>query len=108
MRELQIARWATADTSGKLNISTAERPMKMSNSDGTGESLLSQNGFGTDIIRFAAGEGVQNHIHEGDHILFVLAGNGFVVYDGQPHELNPVVFIELCQNINPCKEQKYM
>lgn len=89
MRKLQIAQWAQIDVTGNLSISTDERPIPMANSDGTGEPLLSQNGFGADVIRFAAGEGVQNHIHPGDHILFVLAGEGLVIYDGEPNALKP-------------------
>lgn len=89
MRKLQIAQWAKIDATGNLSISTDKRPISMVNSDGTGEPLLSQNGFGADVIRFASGKGVQNHVHEGDHILFVLAGEGFVIYEGEPNALKP-------------------
>jgi quercetin dioxygenase-like cupin family protein len=62
---------------------------KMANSGGFGKPLLSQNGFGADLIFFAAGKGVQNHTHPGDHILFVFEGEGYVIYEGVPHKLVP-------------------
>lgn len=61
----------------------------MCNSDGTGEPLCAFNGFGADIIRFAAGEGVTNHTHDGDHILFVICGRGIVEFAGEEHALYP-------------------
>ncbi|CDH18618.1 conserved hypothetical protein [Xenorhabdus bovienii str. kraussei Quebec] len=61
----------------------------MANSFGTGESLVKHDGLGADLIRFSKGEGVQNHTHPGHHILFVLSGNGYVVYAGKGHKLEP-------------------
>jgi len=79
-----------AEYDGKsLIINDQEQPYKMANSFGTALPLFSHNGFGADIIRFSAGEGVQNHVHPGDHILFTLSGNGYVIYEGVPHELSP-------------------
>jgi len=89
MKTLQIVEWAKVDEAGNLIINTDERPTQMANSEGTGQTLLSQDGFGADVIRFEAGHGVQNHVHPGDHILFVLAGEGVVVYDGHPNKLKP-------------------
>lgn len=86
---LQTAKWANHTQEGGLLISGDSRQIKMCNSDGTGEPLLAYNGFGADIIRFAANEGVMNHTHEGDHILFVLKGVGIVEYDGQEYDLYP-------------------
>lgn len=87
--EIQIALWADCDIKGRIIVSGEERPIKMYNSDGTGSPLLALKGFGTDIIRFGAGEGVMNHTHEGDHILFVLKGTGIVEYNGVEHDLYP-------------------
>jgi quercetin dioxygenase-like cupin family protein len=86
---LLTAKWADIDESGKLQIDGNERPIKMRNSDGTGSPLFSFKGFGADIIRFAANEGVMNHTHEGDHILFVIKGTGIVEYNGVENPLYP-------------------
>ena len=87
--ELQIAKWADYNHDGDLMINSAQREIQMCNSDGTGSPLFSFNGFGADVIRFAASKGVGNHVHEGDHILFVLKGFGFVEYNGVDHPLYP-------------------
>ena len=91
MPDIQMVRWAEADDAGKLMINTKPRPFLMKCSEGTGEGLLSSNGFGADIIHFGAGRGVGSHIHEGDHILFVLAGEGYVTYCKERYELKPGV-----------------
>ena len=61
----------------------------MASSDGTARALLLYKKFGLDIIRFGAGKGVSTHTHEGDHILLVLKGEGFVEYNGVDHNLQP-------------------
>lgn len=86
---IQIARWAdhilpSIDVGDKF-------PIKMCNSDGKGRPLLKEGDFGADIIRFASGDGVKNHTHQGSHILFVVSGGGFVEYNGQNHVLEPGV-----------------
>lgn len=88
-KELQIAKWAEADADGKLCVLGGVLPYKMCNSDGTGMPLVKYKDFGADVIRFGAGEGVLNHTHEGDHILIVMKGVGFVEYNGVDHELTP-------------------
>lgn len=88
---IQIAKWADAAADGTLSVKSGPLPHKMCNSDGTGISLLKFQKFGADIIRFAANEGVMNHTHAGDHILFVIKGTGFVEYNGVDHELEPGV-----------------
>lgn len=86
----KMAYWAkTDDASQNLLIESGARPVKMCHSDGTGQPLFSYNGFGADIIRFAAHEGVKNHTHEGDHILFVIKGHGFVEYNGIEYAMQP-------------------
>lgn len=87
--KLQTAHWAEKDESGSLVIRCGVRPIKMCNSSGTGNPLLAYKGFGADIIRFASNEGVMNHTHEGDHILFVIKGEGTVAYGGVEHPLYP-------------------
>jgi mannose-6-phosphate isomerase-like protein (cupin superfamily) len=87
--KLLTATWADHDKNGNLIVDDGERPIKMRNSDGTGSPLFSFQGFGADIIRFSANEGVMNHTHEGDHILFVIAGSGVVEYNGIEYPLYP-------------------
>jgi len=86
---LQTAFWAKCDQDGNLQVDDSEREIKMRHSDGTGSPLFSFNEFGADVIRFAANEGVSNHTHEGDHILFVIKGVGIVEYNGVEHPLYP-------------------
>ena len=86
---IQISRWAELNNDNSLSVNPEPRPIQMCNSDGTGSPLVKINQFGADVIRFAAGEGVANHTHEGAHILFVISGNGFVEYDGTDHALEP-------------------
>lgn len=86
---LQIGVWAQQQEDNTLRIDRSVRPIKMKNSDGTGEPLVLYERFGADVIRFSAGEGVQNHTHEGDHILFVLAGTGTLLFRGERHKLFP-------------------
>jgi quercetin dioxygenase-like cupin family protein len=89
--EIQIAQFADLTESGFLTAKEGERPFKMCHSDGTGLPLLKLGKFGADVIRFAANEGVANHTHEGDHMLFVIKGTGFVEYNGTDHALHPGV-----------------
>lgn len=86
---IQISQWATINTNGNLYVESGPRPIKMCNSDGTGLPLLKEGNFGADVIRFAAGEGVKNHVHIGAHILFVIKGTGFVEYNGVDYKLEP-------------------
>jgi quercetin dioxygenase-like cupin family protein len=86
---IQIARWAEPNTSESLSIPSGPRQYRMFKSDATGSPLLKEGKFGADVIRFGPREGVANHVHEGAHILFVLKGTGWVVYEGVDHELEP-------------------
>jgi quercetin dioxygenase-like cupin family protein len=86
-RKLQKATFAH-EADGRLTVDKGEGSYQMANSDGTGDPLVAHNGFGADVIRFAAGRGVQPHTHEGDHILFVLAGEGWLGYESQRHRLH--------------------
>lgn len=87
-RSLQAAEWADYQN-GRLSIDGSERPIKMQNSDGTGTPLLKNGKLGADVIRFAANEGVAEHTHIGQHVLFVLRGIGVVKYDGVDNSLYP-------------------
>ena len=86
------ATFATLDAGGRLAPSAGRvLPFEMHNSDGTGQPLVKHGKFGADLVRFKAGEGVGEHVHEGSHILFCLDGKGFVDYGPQPHRLSPGV-----------------
>lgn len=85
---LQSAEWADFDN-GNLSINGDRLPIQMASSDGTGLPLLKNGGFGTDLIRFGASEGVAEHKHIGQHFLFVLRGLGVVKYDGMDNSLYP-------------------
>ncbi len=82
------AKWAEQH-GGQLSVDSAPRPFQMAFSEGTGAPLFAQNGFGADIIQFDGGKGVDTHTHEGDHILFVLSGEGIVEYYDEKHDLSP-------------------
>ena len=87
---MKTAVWADYDlTQEKLLVDPAKRPIQMKNSQGTGTPLIKNGHFGSDVIRFGPGEGVGNHTHVGQHILFVLRGNGRINYDGEDHALFP-------------------
>ena len=86
--ELLQAKWADHNN-GQLSINTKPRVFEMANSQGTGEPLFAHNGFGADIIQFDAGKGVNTHTHDGDHILFVLSGEGSVEYFDEQYPLYP-------------------
>lgn len=87
-RTLQTAEWADYQN-GNFVVDGAERPIQMLNSDGTGSPLLKNGPLGADIIRFGASEGVAEHTHVGQHVLFVLRGLGVVKYDGAENSLYP-------------------
>ena len=87
--DIQVAEWADINEKGNIIVKSGVRPIQMCNSDGTGSSLLCYKNFGADVIRFDAGKGVKNHIHAGDHILFVIKGEGFVEYHGKDSPLYP-------------------
>jgi mannose-6-phosphate isomerase-like protein (cupin superfamily) len=89
MPTLAKAQFADLTADGTLLIDDGERPVRMKNSDGTGMPLLRYGEFGADVIRFRSGEGVQTHVHEGDHILFVLRGRGILTFAGEEHSLYP-------------------
>jgi quercetin dioxygenase-like cupin family protein len=86
---LQSAVWAETNMTGGLVISPGPRPISMHNSDGTGQPLVALGEFGADIVRFGPGQGVGSHTHEGDHILFVLSGEGVLTYSGDRYKLYP-------------------
>lgn len=87
-RSLQTAEWADYQN-GNFVVDGGRRPIQMANSDGTGTPLLKNGPLGADIIHFGASEGVAEHTHVGQHVLFVLRGLGVVKYDGADNSLFP-------------------
>ena len=72
-----------------LSMPTGNLPVKMAASDATALPLVSHDGFGADLIRFGPGECVEEHIHPGAHILFVMRGTGTLTYEDERHALCP-------------------
>jgi len=91
MIKFQFAEWANNNNNNTLTFFDKKLKYDMPNSDATGQPLVSYNGFGADLIRFEDNESVQKHTHEGDHILFVLAGEGIVEYYEEKYDLYPGV-----------------
>lgn len=45
--------------------------------------------IGADLIEMAPGAAFAPHTHEGDHLLFVISGSGFVRIDGRDQRIRP-------------------
>lgn len=84
---LRLIEWATAANrmgyKNALYISDEARPVKMAHSPATGLGLVTNGLLGADIIRLEAGTGFVPHVHPGDHLLIVLAGEGTITYNGK-------------------------
>jgi quercetin dioxygenase-like cupin family protein len=57
-------------------------------SQGMGLPLVAVDKFGADILRFEPGHKTLMHTHPGDHILFVVKGAGFLIFDGEFYKLS--------------------
>lgn len=55
----------------------------MHGSQGVGLPLVKYGSFGADMIRLEDGQFTEVHTHPGDHILFVVEGAGYVLFDGK-------------------------
>lgn len=93
---LRIVSWADRIDRGALRVSDGERSRAMQGYMATGDALVSNGHLGADVIRCAAGGGFAPHAHIGDHLLFVVAGEGTIAYDGRVYPTFPgqVYFIE--------------
>lgn len=84
---LKLVRWAAdagvADGSQHLKVDLGPRLSPLAQSVATGEALVANGALGADVIRLAAGQGFVPHTHEGDHLLFVIGGEGTITYDGR-------------------------
>ena len=79
--KLCCAEFAQVNDKGSLVPHQGPFAIQMAQSQGTANELLPiENGMGLDEIHFQAGEGVENHIHPGSHILIVISGHGELDY----------------------------
>jgi len=61
--------------------------LPMVGSQATGLALVKNDFFGADMLRFKNGQKTSLHTHPGDHVLFVVEGSGWLIYDGQEYAL---------------------
>jgi quercetin dioxygenase-like cupin family protein len=93
---LRLARWAEAISDHEFRVSTEARPHVMQAAQATGLGLIGNGHLGADVIRCASGGGFAPHTHIGDHLLFVIAGDGTITYNGRIYPTHPgqVYFVE--------------
>lgn len=61
--------------------------LEMIGSEAKGKELVKDDLFGADMLKFDANQKTSLHTHPGNHILFVVAGDGFLKYEGILHKL---------------------
>jgi len=75
----------------KLQINNYQSPLHqwlpMVGSQALGIGLVKDGRFAADMLKFEPGQCTSVHTHPGDHILFVVNGNGFLLYDGDRYDL---------------------
>lgn len=85
--ELLIVNWATPESreAGQETLCVAVEPLQSSmfRSFATGRGLVSNGKIGVDMIHIPAGTGFEPHTHPGDHLLFIIAGEGTITYEGK-------------------------
>jgi quercetin dioxygenase-like cupin family protein len=54
--------------------------LSMFGSEASGLPLVKSGPFGADMLKFCSGQKTGIHTHEGDHILFVVEGQGWLLY----------------------------
>jgi quercetin dioxygenase-like cupin family protein len=82
-----ISDWAgdggIVDGAQLLTVGMSPRPVAVPKTRAaTGLSLLSNGFLGADLLHLPAHEGFAPHTHPGDHLLFVLGGEGTIAVDG--------------------------
>jgi quercetin dioxygenase-like cupin family protein len=93
-KSVTLSRWAydrgLKDGRQKLEICVAPGPLEIPKTRAaTGLPVLTNGFLGADIIYVPAGEGFAPHTHPGDHLLFVLAGQGTITASGEILETAP-------------------
>ena len=63
--------------------------LPMSGSEGLGQPLVSNAGFGADYLLFGVEAKTSLHIHAADHILIIHQNTGWLEFDGQTYYLEP-------------------
>jgi len=61
--------------------------MSMVGSDAKGLPLVKKDSFAADILRFRKNQKTSLHTHPGDHILFVVKGSGYLIFNQDYFEL---------------------
>jgi quercetin dioxygenase-like cupin family protein len=74
--DLQLKNWKNSGTW-----------FSMANSEALGLPLVGAGSFGADMLRFAPRQSTLRHTHPGDHVLFVVEGDGSLCYGDELHKL---------------------
>lgn len=69
------------------NFQNCDDWLPMFGSEALGMNLVKSGNFAADMLRFKPQERTSLHTHPGNHILFVVEGDGCLVFDGQLYEL---------------------
>lgn len=68
-----------------VNNRTSQEYSKMVGSEGVGLPLVKSGDFAADYLLFGVGQKTTLHTHEGDHILIVHYGSGWLNYGSELH-----------------------
>jgi quercetin dioxygenase-like cupin family protein len=71
------------------NVHDIDQWLSMHGSTALGASLVKNGKFAADILAFDAGQKTEPHTHPGNHILFVVEGEGWLIFNGQHYILTP-------------------
>lgn len=69
------------------NIYDIDQWLSMHGSTALGAPLVKQGAFAADILSFELGQRTEPHTHPGNHILFVVEGDGWLIFDGEHYLL---------------------
>lgn len=59
----------------------------MVGSQAQGLNLVKDGNFAADMLHFKANQKTSLHTHPGNHILFVVQGDGWLIFDNEKHDL---------------------
>lgn len=69
------------------NYRESDNWLPMIGSEATGLPLVKQGDFGADMLHFESSQKTSLHTHPGNHILFVVEGGGYLVFNEEKHDL---------------------